>query len=427
MKNTFNFRFGLLAILAFITIGLSSCLKDECSEVRHFLEYRPIYVQASQFRIDPVFEESRTFVNPGKIYFYDNMIFINEKYEGIHIIDNSSPENPQNIGFIAIPGNVDVAIRNNKLYADNYADLITVDISDIRNPRLECREINGFDEYWEDAQLGYLVRYEPTERSIAVECSDPNFGDDNFNRNGLIFLAEDANISNNTPDGNLNADGSGTGGSLARFTIAHEHLYIINDRDLIAYAIEGQCPERMETTYVTWAIETIFPYENFLFIGANNGMYIYDASTPSQPTYVSEFRHANACDPVFVKDDIAYVTLRDGTACQNFTNQLEIVDVSDIRNPELIATHEMEHPHGLSVRDDVLYICEGQHGLKAFNTTDLVGLNDNQLSHLKGIHAIDAISLSSDHLLVIGDDGLYQFNTNNPLDIEELSYLAVQR
>lgn len=429
MKNTFKFHYSIIAILGLISIGLSSCLKDECSEIRRFVEFRPVYLQASEFRVDPEFEESRAFKDPGKIYYYGNYVFINEKFEGVHIIDNSNPETPENLGFISIPGNVDIAIRDNIMYADNYPDLISIDINDIRNPQLLCRDQDVFVNYWQDQNLGYLVRYEATERSMQLECSDPNFGDQVINRGNVLWLADDIGFDANIPAGAINNETAqtGTGGSLARFTIAHGHLYVINNQELTPFDLESNCPERKETSYVAWNIETLFPYKEYLFIGASNGMYIYDASEPSAPQYVSEFRHANACDPVFVKDDIAYVTLRNGTICQNFINQLEIIDVSDIRNPEHIVTHSMDNPHGLSVRDDKLYLCEGAHGLKVFEAGDHLKLADKKIEHIKDIHAIDAISLSAEHLLVIGDDGLYQYNTSEPSDLKEMSYYSVQK
>lgn len=426
MKKTIPFI--ALALMGIMIVSLSSCLKDECTEERFFIEYRAVYAQEDEFRVDPEFTTSRALENTGKIYFYDNYILINELYEGVHIIDNSQPSNPRNIGFISIPGNVDVAIREGYMYADNYTDLLTIDIRDLENPTIVCRDENVFNNYHFDGTLGYLVRTEATERRVSVDCSDPNFGDIFFNRGGFILVAENANVIDVPAGFDLSQGESGTGGSLARFTLAHNFLYLINTQELIAYdLVNPSCPDRTESTYVSWGIETLFPYKNYLFIGANNGMYIYDATVPAQPQYVSQFNHANACDPVFVKDDIAYVTLRDGTVCQNFINQLDIIDVSDIQSPQLIKSYDMDNPHGLSVRDNILYLCEGSHGLKVFETDNLLSIDDNRIEHIKSVHAFDVISLSSDHLILIGQDGLYQYNTSNPSNLEEISFISVEK
>ena len=40
-------------------------------------------------------------------------------------------------------------------------------------------------------------------------------------------------------------------------------------------------------------------------------MFIYDNTNPQAPYFLSRFQHAEACDPVFVEGDYAYVTLRE--------------------------------------------------------------------------------------------------------------------
>jgi hypothetical protein len=57
------------------------------------------------------------------------MIYLNEKYKGIHVIDNSNPASPEKIAFINIPGCIDIAIKNNNLLADNAIDLVSIDLS----------------------------------------------------------------------------------------------------------------------------------------------------------------------------------------------------------------------------------------------------------------------------------------------------------
>ncbi|MCK5538417.1 MAG: hypothetical protein KAI79_16440, partial [Bacteroidales bacterium] len=117
--------------LLILFVSFNSCM-DEYTEV--FTANSPIYMSYEDLREAVKITSSRDLENTGKIYFKDGYIFVNEELKGIHIIDNQNPTNPQNIGFIEIPGNVDIAVKNDILYADSYIDLVAIDISDVANP-----------------------------------------------------------------------------------------------------------------------------------------------------------------------------------------------------------------------------------------------------------------------------------------------------
>ena len=114
--------------------------------------------------------------NLGKIYYKDPYLYINERFKGIHVYDNSDPTNPTPIAFIQIYGSEDIAITGDILYADNYTDLVAIDISDINNVKvvnrvkdLYTRESKaypeGFSGYFEcvDEDRGYVVGWEEAE------------------------------------------------------------------------------------------------------------------------------------------------------------------------------------------------------------------------------------------------------------------------
>jgi hypothetical protein len=173
-----------------------------------------------------------------------------------------------------------------------------------------------------------------------------------------------------------------------------------------------------------WGIETIFPYKDKLFIGSQTGMHIYDNANPASPVRLSTFQHARVCDPVVVHDNIAYVTLRSGNECRGFTNQLDVVDITSLTNPRLLRSYPMQNPHGLGVDFPNLFICEGKFGLKTFDARS--ALDVKQLQHLSSMHAYDVIPLTGT-LLVIGQDGLYQFDYTNPGQLTQLSKIQVNR
>lgn len=417
-----NLKLPVLIIMC-LMFSLNSCVEDDCMREVTYIDYTPVYMTTSEIQ-DIKTENAKALEKPGKIYFYNNYIFVNEINKGIHIIDNHNPESPQNISFISIPGNRDMAIQGKNLYADNGADLITLDISNALDVKVIDRQTKAFKDLYEYPQ-GYLVYYEEEEVTEIVDCNSSSFGRGgwaiNERMDGNVFLSSNSSSSTST--------GSGVGGSMARFTITQGHLYAVNDYAMKVFDLANpEMPNAVGDINLGWGIETIFPYGDKLFIGSNSGMYIFDNSTPSSPTQLSRFEHARACDPVYVKDNYAYVTLRSGTWCEGFTNQLDLIDITDLTKPILEKTFNMDNPHGLSIKGDNLYLCEGEFGLKTFDISNPTKLNRNKIDHIDDLHAYDAINIpDTDIIMVIGDDGLYQYNTSNPSKLKEISKIEVSK
>lgn len=216
---------------------------------------------------------------------------------------------------------------------------------------------------------------------------------------------------------------TGIGGSMARFTIYDNYLYAVDYSDMQVFDIaQANNPKAWSKVNIGWEIETIFPFKNKLFIGSTTGMYIYDVSKPWNPTYVSEFRHIRACDPVVANDDYAYVTLRSGTRCEGTSNQLDIIDIRDIFNPKLVKTYPMQEPAGLGLDGTTLFICDGPSGLKVFDVADATDIK--LLDWQSDIKTYDVIPLGKS-LLMIGRDGLFQYDYTDPTNLKLLSKIPI--
>jgi hypothetical protein len=204
------------------------------------------------------------------------------------------------------------------------------------------------------------------------------------------------------------ADASiGQGGSLARFKIVADYLYAVDNHSINVFDISDLAnPQDLEDVFAGFDIETIFNQDDHLFLGSRSGMYIYDISTPEAPTYVSEFQHGTACDPVVVDGNFAFVTLRGGNACGATESGLFIVDISDITNPLLAISYPMDDPYGLGVKDEKLFICDGSSGLKVYDKSNIEQLQ--LLNHFTEVVTFDVIPLQ-DTLLMVGDGNLYQY------------------
>ena len=368
-------------------------------------------------------------VNPGKIYFKDNLLYINELNEGIHVVDNTDPASPQIMAFIEIPGNYDIAIRGNILFADSYIDLVALDISDPNNPVEIDRLENAFpnvlppmDEALPIVDLdftkGVVVSWKTREHTETIER------DGSHNKTFITF--DHTGVSRFAAvEVSIQSSGTGIAGSMARFTIFGDYLYAVHNNSLRLFNT-GSVPGMSSDKQIDLqrVVETIFPYDEKLFLGTTTGMLVYGLSNPSNPVFISAFDHINSCDPVVVYGDFAYVTLRSGNECEGFTNQLDVVNISNITNPQLVKSYPMYNPHGLGIDSNVLFICDGDAGLKVYDAADPVNIANNMLTAFPGIKAYDVIPVNG-LLMMIGADGLYQYDYSDLDDLILLSTIPV--
>jgi len=422
----------LYLLLAWLPLLATSCT-DTCRETRTYRRFTPMTLSTAQIRQGVQSEPTRTLVNPGKLYTKDGFLFINELKEGIHIVDNRDPAAPRMVSFLRIPGNGDIAIRNNILYADSYMDLLTFDISDPQNVRELKRVENVFPNgqldggWWTlDAQRQLVndQKVDYVTETVKTNCDGPVM---NWPQTWTSLTSGSWSSFSTASFDNASAalNSSGTGGSMARFALYDHYLYTVSQTAMQLFDIRNPAdPQLGNNINLGWNIETIFPYKDKLFIGSQTGMQIFDNSNPEKPVQMATFQHARVCDPVVVHEDKAYVTLRSGTSCQGFTNQLDVVDISNLYSPRLLKSYPMKNPHGLSVDFPNLFICEGAYGLKTLNAQD--AMNISELEHLEGFHAYDVIALGKT-LLLIGQDGFYQYDYSNPRKLRLLSKIPVKR
>ncbi|MCS7076335.1 MAG: hypothetical protein NZ455_06485 [Bacteroidia bacterium] len=223
-----------------------------------------------------------------------------------------------------------------------------------------------------------------------------------------------------------NPSNTGKGGSMARFVIANNTLYTVDKTTIKAYDItDATNPTLVKsiTLNPNPELETIFYYQNKLFIGSRIAMYIYDVSNPLNPVHLSTYGHVLSCDPVVVQGDTAYVTLRAGNNCGRFLSSLEVIDISNPSNPKLIKSVPMQSPYGLGVRGSILFVCEGENGFKVFDITN--PSNPVLVKTITGMFGYDVIPLPN-LLLLTGSTGLYQYTYTNPNDIQWISTIPVQ-
>jgi len=165
---------------------------------------------------------------------------------------------------------------------------------------------------------------------------------------------------------------TGAGGSTARFTIAGNYLYVVDNISLKAFDISSNTtPVFKSKTEIGINIETIFPYQDKLFIGSSSTMYVYSLSDPTKPTQLgkAEYTIRMSCDPVVARDSVAYATLRSTGRCGGSQSALVVYNIKNVSSPQLMNTVPLIEPYGLGIKNNSLYVCEGSGGISVFNIT----------------------------------------------------------
>ena len=422
-------HFTFLLLLGLISLQYFSCTKDTGTALITYQEATAIYGDLDAIRNQPLNTTTQTVFNPGKIFVGSNFILLGEEEHGIHVIDNSDISNPNFVNFINVPGNREFFVKDQFLYAESYYDILKIDLSDLKNVKLEGRVTNLFQEtmFNDDGEALLGFSYKEVQKEIDIQS---DFYEEIMKDNVVYFDFARNIIPKSAVPSSFAGNSNEQSGTVNRITHSQDHVYVINLNNIaIIDDINGvfqQVSTNTSNLTLPEAMETIFPYGDKLFVGSRSAMNIYNAANPKQLTDLYQFDHATSCDPVLPVDNAAYITLRTGdfSGCPGHINALVVLNIDDLSAPSEEAEIAMDSPYGMAVVGDLLFIGEGENGLSIFNVEDR-----HQPELLRKVNEIKAYDVIvhpnyNDMLLIAGPDGLSQFTMSNELDFIINSQIA---
>ena len=213
-------------------------------------------------------------------------------------------------------------------------------------------------------------------------------------------------------------------GSMAKMVLIEDHLFAITEPHTlgIVNVNEAPYPSVGPQIFAGFDLETIFPFKDKLFLGSASGVFIYDISNPTAPVQAGTFGHGRACDPVVTDGKFAYVTLHSGSMCGGASNELDVVNVDDLTHPALVKSYPMTSPKGLCKDGDLLFVCDGNEGVKVYDASDP---SDLQLRQNVGSGQAYDVIARDNRLLIVSDKGLYQYSYSGNGAIKQVSVFAV--
>ncbi len=287
-------------------------------------------------------DRSSCLVSPMSMYVAGEWLFVSDEGSGIHVYAAARGSAPAYQGTIPLSGNSGVAVRDSVIYANSYGSILALRLN------ADCT-----------ADTLAIVYEAPYCCTMPIDYIDEQY------HSGWGCACSRAVEYDAVPLS------SGTGSSYAVFAVIDTFLYYVDGMSLVSMSVAvPESPRLLSTTYLSWDLETLFPTEDYLFVGAATGMYILNRRQyPATPTLISTFVHARACDPVVVQDTIAYLTLRSGTACGAFENALIAVSIADPSSPYELGRTIPNQPYGLAVQDTLCYVGLGHSGYSLYDVT----------------------------------------------------------
>lgn len=230
--------------------------------------------------------------------------------------------------------------------------------------------------------------------------------------------------STNTPD---RSGYTAQNGSITRFVIEGDFMYAIDFNYLKIFSLaNNDNPVLIGNIKVGYGLETIFVHNKFVYIGANNGVYVISAENPMNPIQLQTIEHHISCDPVVVQGNHAYSTKRtSATGCGTTwqTSSLTVYDVTVPTQAQLITDILMDQPYGLAVQGNWLYVCDpGKGGIVVYDITNPA--NPVEMA-IATVEEPRDIILMYPYMVVSTNSTFDLYNYSDPLNIYLISSLII--
>lgn len=160
-----------------MTFSITACVTDDPTIIE-VDGMKPIYIPEEENFI--AVQEPRAFGDLGKIVYAQPYLLINERFRGIHVVDNTDPSNPVKVNFIQIPGNTDFTIKSGFLYANHGSDFKAFAISLLDSSSLSLEfdlvETCVLPEFFNSSEDNVTEGLFPPNYNGFFECVDPEKG-----------------------------------------------------------------------------------------------------------------------------------------------------------------------------------------------------------------------------------------------------------
>jgi hypothetical protein len=175
-------------LFCFTSLFQISCEKESCLREVTYTIGSPVFDDLQKHRIPINNIPEADVIKPGQIEIAGDYIFLQDEGAGIHIYFQKDMADPLYINFIRIPGNQEFFLEGDLLIANNFYDILTINISDPGNPHLVKRAEIAIPIPFYNHQGLPVIGFKLLEISEKVDCQSAFFDDE------IYFLNDEQKI-----------------------------------------------------------------------------------------------------------------------------------------------------------------------------------------------------------------------------------------
>jgi hypothetical protein len=160
-------------------------------------------------------------------------------------------------------------------------------------------------------------------------------------------------------------------GKISNLAVQGEYAYLIEDNEAIRIVnVSSKDSPFFVTTETVPNLNGAIAIKDSLLVVANsNSLFTYSISNPAKPTRLGSNPYVEGVHDIFIYGGLAVVA--------DFERGCLVFDIRDTHNPKLIANYETwYHPRGVVVRDDTVYVSDGDNGVHILWLDPLISVED---------------------------------------------------
>lgn len=281
---------------------------------------------------DVKWSEARPIKRAGKVEPFGDYLLVIEGKDGIHVVDNADVSAPKNIGFVVVPGSIDLATKDQIVYVNAYQHLFTLDLTAL--PAIEVVDIKR-DALGKSNDICYSGGYGFSSKPRGPD-EDPK------------LRTED------------------------RFEIVGDELYAAKTAGMVRVPVQE--PAKPGEPYGFNATEdqetSVHYFAPYLYVGGRKNYQLVARSAGDEPPKaVAPLKGSDRCSFVAAAGDTAYIATHKSERCPEAKDELKVVDISNPDDQKIVTTLTPSKPLGVLVVDQKLALCSGDQ-LKLYSLAD---------------------------------------------------------